>query len=286
MKLDTRRLKTLRLGARRPLLPPALRRLRAAGERPPVQRLLRCVAPHRSPCVRGARRRRPSRCSCARSAKGGLRLRERSCPLRYEGVGEEIVHALKYRGYTRVVDRLAAPLMLGVLDRGERFDAVVPVPLHRSRLRRRGFNQAELLAWRWRRTQRTRFGYTTSCAEDPGSGRALRRREAGQPRGSLRGPGPRAGQDPPRRRRLHHRSDDELGRRDPFASRSGRGTRGEPVQDGMKKHAPASPTLSARFAFSTPPGFARRLSASQLRSARHVASLLCAGCLSEGIWRS
>ena len=67
-------------------------------------------------------------------------------PLRYEGVGEEIVHALKYRGYTRVVERLAAPLMLGVLDRGERFDTVVPVPLHRSRLRRRGFNQAELLA--------------------------------------------------------------------------------------------------------------------------------------------
>src|SRR5829696_4089757 len=67
-------------------------------------------------------------------------------PLRYEGVGEEIIHALKYRGYTRVVERLAAPLMLEVLDRGERFDAVVPVPLHRSRLRRRGFNQAELLA--------------------------------------------------------------------------------------------------------------------------------------------
>jgi ComF family protein len=67
-------------------------------------------------------------------------------PLRYEGVGEEVVHALKYRGYTRVVERLAAPLMLEVLGRGERFDAVVPVPLHRSRLRRRGFNQAELLA--------------------------------------------------------------------------------------------------------------------------------------------
>jgi competence protein ComFC len=67
-------------------------------------------------------------------------------PLRYEGVGEEIVHSLKYRGYTTVVDRLAAPLMTGVLDRDERFDAVVPVPLHRSRLRRRGFNQAELLA--------------------------------------------------------------------------------------------------------------------------------------------
>jgi competence protein ComFC len=67
-------------------------------------------------------------------------------PLRYAGVGKEIVHALKYRGYTRVVESLAAPLMLGALDRGTRFDTVAPVPLHRSRLRRRGFNQAELLA--------------------------------------------------------------------------------------------------------------------------------------------
>ena len=66
-------------------------------------------------------------------------------PLKYDGVGKQLVHALKYRGYKRVVGRLAAPLMLQVL--GEvRFDAVVPVPLHRSRLRKRGFNQAELLA--------------------------------------------------------------------------------------------------------------------------------------------
>ena len=56
-------------------------------------------------------------------------------PLKYDGVGKQLVHALKYRGYKRVVGRLAAPLMLQVL--GEvRFDAVVPVPLHRSRLRK------------------------------------------------------------------------------------------------------------------------------------------------------
>ncbi|MDQ3602275.1 MAG: ComF family protein [Actinomycetota bacterium] len=66
-------------------------------------------------------------------------------PLKYEGVGKKIVHALKYRGYKRVVERLATPLMLQVLDDG-RFDAIVPVPLHRLRLRKRGFNQAELLA--------------------------------------------------------------------------------------------------------------------------------------------
>jgi len=66
-------------------------------------------------------------------------------PLRYEGVGKEVVHALKYRGHTPVVGRLAAPLLAGAVA-GGRFDAVAPVPLHRARLRRRGFNQAALLA--------------------------------------------------------------------------------------------------------------------------------------------
>ena len=66
-------------------------------------------------------------------------------PLRYEGVGKEIVHALKYRGYAPVVEKLAAPLLAEAVG-GERFDGVVPVPLHKTRLRKRGFNQAALLA--------------------------------------------------------------------------------------------------------------------------------------------
>lgn len=65
-------------------------------------------------------------------------------PLRYQGVGARIVHALKYRGYTKVAQRLMTPLLVELLE--GRFDAVVPVPLHRSRLRKRGFNQAELMA--------------------------------------------------------------------------------------------------------------------------------------------
>ncbi len=67
-------------------------------------------------------------------------------PLRYEGVGKEIVHALKYRGYTAVVGRLAAPLLAEAVEGPGGFDRVVPVPLHGARLRRRGFNQAALLA--------------------------------------------------------------------------------------------------------------------------------------------
>ncbi len=65
--------------------------------------------------------------------------------MRYEGVGEELVHALKYRGYSRVVEKVMAPLMARSLN-GEKYDGVVPVPLHRARLARRGFNQAELMA--------------------------------------------------------------------------------------------------------------------------------------------
>lgn len=66
--------------------------------------------------------------------------------LRYEGVGKEIVHALKYRGHTRVVEKLAAPLLAQALKDIGPFDGVVPVPLHRARMRIRGFNQAALLA--------------------------------------------------------------------------------------------------------------------------------------------
>ncbi|CAN5571305.1 hypothetical protein BH24ACT21_BH24ACT21_06560 [soil metagenome] len=65
-------------------------------------------------------------------------------PLRYESVGKEIVHALKYQGYTRVVGRLMAPLMEEVVEGS--FDTVTCVPLHSSRRRQRGFNQAELMA--------------------------------------------------------------------------------------------------------------------------------------------
>ena len=66
--------------------------------------------------------------------------------LRYEGVGKALVHALKYRAYTPIVEKVAAPLVSEAVRGAGGFDAVVPVPLHRSRLRRRGFNQAELLA--------------------------------------------------------------------------------------------------------------------------------------------
>jgi ComF family protein len=67
-------------------------------------------------------------------------------PLAYEGPARGLVCALKFRGAVRVAEAMAAQVVAnapaGVLDDG----VLVPVPLHPSRRRRRGFNQARLLA--------------------------------------------------------------------------------------------------------------------------------------------
>lgn len=65
------------------------------------------------------------------------------------GSARRVVHALKYRG----VQSLAAFMATHVSPLGElqAIDAAFPVPLHRSRIRSRGFNQSALilsaLAW-------------------------------------------------------------------------------------------------------------------------------------------
>jgi ComF family protein len=64
----------------------------------------------------------------------------------YDGALREVVHALKYHGRRS----LARPLGALMRDRGqgvlEGAELAVPVPLHHSRLRQRGFNQARDLA--------------------------------------------------------------------------------------------------------------------------------------------
>jgi len=59
------------------------------------------------------------------------------------GPARRVVHALKYRGVRSLAPAIAAVLTPAVS--GLQFDAVFAVPLHRSRLRDRGFNQAELI---------------------------------------------------------------------------------------------------------------------------------------------
>ena len=69
----------------------------------------------------------------------------------YNGSLRVAVHALKFKGAVH----LAAPLGALLYDTFRRhwtvgeIDVIAPVPLHRQRFRRRGFNQAYLLMRRW-----------------------------------------------------------------------------------------------------------------------------------------
>ena len=66
----------------------------------------------------------------------------------YEGLVKDCVHIFKYNN-RQMLSAPLADLMSrftneNLLDK--KFDIIVPIPLHRSKMRERGFNQAELLA--------------------------------------------------------------------------------------------------------------------------------------------
>lgn len=67
---------------------------------------------------------------------------------RYEGALLTAIHRFKYRGRTGIGEVLGAIMagFAGEIWDMKAFDRIVPVPLHRKRLRERGFNQAVILA--------------------------------------------------------------------------------------------------------------------------------------------
>lgn len=67
-------------------------------------------------------------------------------PFRYEGEIVSALRALKFHDAPYIAGTLAFFMAESVRRCGCRFDAVIPVPLSASRFRKRGYNQAELLA--------------------------------------------------------------------------------------------------------------------------------------------
>jgi ComF family protein len=128
---------------------------------------------------RGGMRRLPGE-------QAGLPGVELWAPLAYEGAARELVRALKFRGARGVADAMAAQIAASAPPQLFEGRALVPVPLHPRRRRRRGFNQAraltECLAWRlaipWSDCL-SRFG---SGAPQVGRGRSERR---GGPSGTI-----------------------------------------------------------------------------------------------------
>lgn len=67
-------------------------------------------------------------------------------PLRYDGTAAALIRRFKFHG-DLAAGRLLADLLAGCLP-ADRPQALIPVPLHPSRLRQRGFNQAREIARR------------------------------------------------------------------------------------------------------------------------------------------
>ena len=68
----------------------------------------------------------------------------------YDGVMRTAIHRMKFQKRKRLAEPLGV-LLVQYLSQTpginlEEMDAIIPIPLHRRRLRQRGFNQAELLA--------------------------------------------------------------------------------------------------------------------------------------------
>lgn len=63
----------------------------------------------------------------------------------YEGPMRELIHLYKYGGVVPLAHYFGGLLSLA-LPREQRFDAIVPMPLHWRKRWQRGFNQSELLA--------------------------------------------------------------------------------------------------------------------------------------------
>ncbi len=96
----------------------------------------RCALPR--PCGRGPSRRCPAT---------GAAWEAAWAPVVYAPPAATLVAALKFRGALRAADLMAAQLVAGLPPGLIGPDAVlVPVPTHGVRRRRRGFDQAEVLA--------------------------------------------------------------------------------------------------------------------------------------------
>ena len=141
------------------------------GERFPrqaMQQLLDLLyPPHCAGCQRGGHVLCPSclaqippliavcqRCS-APLVPGSMCLSCQSAPLRLSGLRavsayqeplRSYIHALKYDGNTRLAQPLGTLLARAYRASGIYADAIVPVPLHSERYRKRGYNHAALLA--------------------------------------------------------------------------------------------------------------------------------------------
>lgn len=83
---------------------------------------------------------------CPRCRTAPLQLPRIRSAFYFEGAIREAIHRFKYDGVTALSQPLGRLMADYWLTHPTQSDMIVPVPLHAQRLRKRGFNQAALLA--------------------------------------------------------------------------------------------------------------------------------------------
>jgi ComF family protein len=121
----------------------------ACGSGLPARRRHLCEACERGLRVRPGTLELPGSGDGSGDAPGEGRGRRAFYALEFEGAARALIHELKYRGAVSIAVELAE-LAAGPARRAcvAPPDVVTAVPLHPVRLRERGFNQSELIAWR------------------------------------------------------------------------------------------------------------------------------------------
>jgi len=82
---------------------------------------------------------------CQRCLRNPVELTIRGAT-HYTGAVRDLIHRTKYEGYFAVAEILADLMFQGWPVWRRPVDGVIAIPLHAARLRKRGFNQADLVA--------------------------------------------------------------------------------------------------------------------------------------------
>ena len=91
-------------------------------------------------------RHRPSETLCSDCIGWQAEIDGIRSPFEFDGVMRQAIHELKYRNLRAIAEQLAKILHDYLVTESIPAEILVPVPLHKKRLRERGYNQSELLA--------------------------------------------------------------------------------------------------------------------------------------------
>ncbi|MFA5411169.1 MAG: ComF family protein [Candidatus Omnitrophota bacterium] len=100
-------------------------------------------------CGRHLEARNFSKNICPDCVKKALHFDRAFSPCRYEGVAKALIHELKYKNKDYLAEALSSLMIEFIREYRlpmDYLDFIVPVPLHKTRLREREFNQAEVLS--------------------------------------------------------------------------------------------------------------------------------------------